>query len=386
MIDFFSMAEEKYDMMVNLRRKLHMYPEVDRDLKGTVDAVETHLKELGIRYRRIGNKGIIGEIGNNDGKTIALRADMDALKVLDLKNVPYSSKKEGVMHACGHDAHTSILIGAGALLKSFEKDLKGTVRLIFQPAEETDGGAVDMIEEGCLKDVDGIIGLHVDENIDTGFVGAKRGTVCAASNPFEIRVFGKGAHGAAPDTGVDAILIAANIINNLQNIISREVSSLDNAVITIGTISGGTALNAISSSVVMEGILRTVGDDLRGFCKDRIRSVVENTSSMMRGRAEIDFVEGYPSFNNDEAILKLFTNLVSQTKNIQLVEIDKPAMGVEDFAYYARKVPGLYYRLGCRNKEKGIDNPAHGSYFDIDEKAMVIGCAMQAMLAYEYLK
>ncbi|MCX7883848.1 MAG: amidohydrolase, partial [Caloramator sp.] len=312
--------------------------------------------------------------------------DMDALEVCDLKDVPYKSQIYGLMHACGHDAHTAIQLGAAALLKNIENKLNGSIRLIFQPAEESYGGAKEMIEYGAVEGVSAIIALHVDETIETGKVGVKRGVVSAASNPFKITVRGKGAHGAHPEDGVDSIYISAKIIDNLQGIISREVAAVDNAVITIGKINGGTALNAISSNVVMEGIIRTLGKDLREYCINRVSEIVENTAKMYRGEAIFEYIDGYPSFENDDLLLKFFRKIVEEYNYADFIEVEEPSMGVEDFSYYAQIIPSLYYKLGCRNELLGITNPAHGSYFDIDENCMIIGCALQSALAYNFLK
>lgn len=385
-MNFFKEAKDNLNMMISTRRTLHMNPEIDRDLKNTADLVENCLKELNIHYIRFDNCGIVGEIGFKNNKIIALRADMDALEVMDLKNVPYKSQIEGRMHACGHDAHTAILLGAAAVLKKYENELDGKVKLIFQPAEETDGGARDMINLGALKGVEAIVGLHVDETLNTGHIGVKRGVVSAASNPFTIKILGKGSHGAHPEDGVDAIYIASKVIDNLQGIISREIAAVNNAVISIGKINGGTAPNAICSSVTMEGIIRTLGKDLRDYTKKRVEDLVKDTASMYRGSAEVQFIESYPSYENDEKLFKWFTNMLYNVSDIVLREELYPSMGVEDFAYYTEHVPGLYYKLGCRNESKGIINPAHGSFFDIDENCLIYGCAVQAMTAYNLLK
>lgn len=387
MIDYIlSQANQKLDMMVKIRRELHMHPEIDNKLNFTASLVESCLKGFGISFKKYDNNGITADIGSNKDRIIALRADMDALEVVDLKDVPYKSRIKGYMHACGHDAHTSILLGAAAVLKSMEDKINGTVRLIFQPAEETYGGAKEMIEYGVLEGVNAIIGLHVDETLETGTIGLKKGVVSAASNPFKIHVNGKGAHGAHPEDGVDSIYIAAKIIDNLQGIISREIAAVDNAVITIGKINGGTALNAISSSVEMEGILRTLGKDIRGYCKKRISEIIYTTAKMHCGDASIEFVEGYPSFKNDDHLYEWFYKLLKQSNYAKVIEIDKPSMGVEDFSYYTEVVSGLYYKLGCRNIKKGIVNPAHGSYFDIDEDCMTIGCAVHCLSAYNFFQ
>lgn len=387
-IDFMKAAEEKFDMMRDIRREMHMHPEIDRKLDLTVSLIEAHLSKLNISYKRFPNNGIIAELGNKglSNKTIALRADMDALEVIDMKEASYKSQVHGYMHACGHDAHTSILLGTAAILKGIEKDLKGSVRLIFQPAEETDGGAKEMIEYGALDGAHAILGLHVEETLDTGVIGVNKGLVHAASNPFVITVSGKGSHGASPQDGVDSIYIAAKIIDNLQGIISREIAAADSAVISIGKITGGTAPNAICSNVKMHGILRTLGGSLRGFAKERIRELVESTARMYRGSALVEFVEGYPSFRNNKKLVEWFSDNTADIEAIEMVELEKPSMGVEDFAYYAEEIPALFYKLGCRNESKGIIHPAHGSFFDIDEECLKYGAMLQSKSVFELLE
>lgn len=385
MYNFIEEAKKISQIMINIRRELHMHPELDRELVYTADLVEKYLKEYQISYKRFSNNGLIAEIGSGE-RIVALRADMDALSVNDMKTVPYKSKIQGLMHACGHDAHTAILMGSFMLLKGLESKLEGRVRFVFQPAEETDGGARDMIEYGCLDGVSAIAGLHVDENIDTGTIGVKEGVVCAASNPFKITITGKGSHGASPDSGVDAIMIAAKIIDNLQCIVSREISALDSSVISIGKINGGTSANAIAGEVVMEGILRSLGNDLRAFSKERITEIVESTAKMYRGSGKVEFIESYPSFNNDDELYKYFIENLKSLEGLNILEIKKPVMTVEDFAFYAQSTKSIYYKLGCRNTQKGIINPAHGSYFDIDEDCLAYGCAVQASFAFNYLE
>ncbi|SEF47441.1 amidohydrolase [Caloramator fervidus] len=384
MIDFFKESKDIFSELVYIRRTLHKNPEVDRNLNFTASFVEDYLKKNSIEYKRFDNCGIIAEVGKGEN-IVALRADMDALEIEDLKDVEYKSLKKGYMHACGHDAHTAIQVGAAIILKKHENKLKGRVRFIFQPAEETDGGAKDMINYGALEGVRAIYALHVDEKLHTGTIGIKKGMVAAASNPFKIIVEGKGAHGANPQDGIDSIYIAAKIIDNLQGIVSREISATDSAVITIGKINGGTAPNAVARQVEIEGIVRTIGEELRIFILDRIKEIVNATAKMYRGYAYIDIVESYPSFSNDNALYEKFIKNFSNSGYINLIELEKAEMGVEDFSYYTKIVPGLYYRLGCRNEEKGIINPAHGSYFDIDEECLWIGTAVQCINAFDFL-
>lgn len=384
MIDFLSEAENLYSFLVDIRRNLHMHPELDRNLIYTSSLVEKNLKQLNIQYKKFSNCGIIGEIGSGEN-IVALRADMDALPILEMNDVPYKSQNTGVMHACGHDAHTSILIGTAKILKKYENSLKGRVRFIFQPAEETDGGARDMIDYGCLDNVKAICGLHVEESIDAGTVGINYGVVSASSNPFKITIHGKGAHGAHPEDGIDSIVIAAKVVENIQEIVSREISPLDSAVISIGKIHGGTAQNAICNEVVLEGIVRTLNKNIKKYVLDRMRQVVECTANMYHGKSEIEFIESYPSFENDEKLYDFAFNLFPRIKGLSVKKLKNPSMGVEDFSYYTEKAKGLYYRLGCRNEAENIVNPAHGNYFDIDERCLVIGCACQSMFAYNYL-
>lgn len=382
---YLNLARKYYDKIRSIRRCIHSNPEIDRDLPLTCSLVRNELENIGVEYKGFGDLGVIAQIGNRSDKIVALRADMDALEIEDLKNKEYKSKRSGIMHACGHDAHTAMQIGAAMILKELEDEIKGSVRFIFQPAEETDGGAIDMINHGALENVSAVVGLHVCESLDIGTIGLKKGIVAAASNPFKIKINGKGAHGAHPNTGIDAIVIACKLIDNLQILVSRETAATDSAVITIGKIKGGTAQNAISSGVEIEGIIRTLGKDLREKIVERVKSVSESTANMYGGSVEIVIDEGYPSYENDDNLYEFMSSKIKSSL-INYKELDTPSMGVEDFAYYAERVPSLYYRLGCRNESKGIINPAHGSYFDIDEECLIYGAATQAMMAIELLK
>ncbi|MEF9935257.1 MAG: amidohydrolase [Clostridium sp.] len=382
---YLELSKKYFEKMRKLRREIHMYPEIDRDLPKTCGLVRSELDSLGISYRRYGDLGVIGEIGSGDNM-VGLRADMDALKVNDLKGVEYASKNKGYMHACGHDAHTAIQIGAAHILKELEGELEGRVRFIFQPAEETDGGAIDMINYGALEDVKALFGLHVCEAMPSGAIGVKKGVVAAASNPFKVTIKGKGAHGASPQTGIDSILIAAKVIDNLQSIVSREIHATDSVVISIGIIKGGTATNAIASTVEIEGIIRTLGEDLRNKVIERFKEIIEYTTKAFNASADIVIEESYPSYDNNDDLHDFLEDKLKDEPSINYMTLTRPSMGVEDFAYYAKLVPSLYYRLGCRNEERGIVNPAHGSYFDIDEHCLVYGAAVQAMCAVEYLK
>jgi amidohydrolase len=388
MIDFLRKANEIKEVLVSLRRDFHSCPELGFEEYETSKKIKTFLEKEGIEYIEVSGTGICGIIRGEGDKTIALRGDIDALPLEDRKGNEYSSKIQGRMHACGHDAHTTILLGAAKILNSMKKELKGNIKLFFEPAEETVGGARFMIKEGILENpaVDCVIGLHVDENTEVGKVGIKRGVVNAASNPYTIKIKGKGGHGAHPEDTIDPIVIASNVILALQTIVSREIPPKDAALITVGSIHGGTAQNIIPEEVTLSGIIRTVRTEHREYVKKRLVQTVEGIVSSMRGTCEIDIVESYPCLYNNDSILDIVEkSAVDIIGKENIKQLESPSMGVESFAYFSMERPAAFYFLGVRNEEKGIIHPAHGSLFDIDEDALPIGVAIQCKAAWEYL-
>lgn len=382
------MAKDIEKELIDIRRDLHMNPELDFDLPKTTDKVKAFLEKEGIEYYETSKNGICGIIRGNGDKTIGIRADMDALPMEDKKSCEYSSKIKGKMHACGHDIHTTVLLGVAKLLNAMKKDLKGNIKLLFEPAEETTGGAVHMIEENVLENprVDAIIGLHVEPNIQVGKIGIKRDVVNAASNPFNLKIIGKGGHGAYPHSNIDPIVMSANVITALQNIVSREIPPTDPAVITIGSIHGGTAQNIIPDEVEIAGIMRTMTSEHREYVKRRLVEVVEGITKAMRGSCEINIEESYPCLYNDDSIVDILENSaknVIQKENI--IKLQKPTMGVESFAYFSLKRPSAFYYLGTRNEEKGIIHPLHSNLFDADEKCIAVGVAIQCETAVRYI-
>lgn len=378
------------DSMIEIRRDFHMHPELGTEEMRTSYVIRSFLDSLGIENKVIAGTGVMGTIygENRGGATVGIRADMDALPIQDAKNVCYSSKEHGKMHACGHDAHMAILLGTAYVLNKIKNELPGNVRLIFQPAEETAGGARSMIREGVLKnpDVNAVIGLHMDETMETGCIGIKYGKMYASSSPFELIILGHGAHGAYPQRGTDAVVISSQVVSALQTIISRETDPLESAVITIGAINGGYAPNVICDRVVLKGIIRTVSDELKYKIQERMKIIIYGIVTSMGGDWEFKIYEGYPCLVNDDEMVELLKK--SACKHMDkdsIIILEKPGMGVDDFVYFGFSVPSVFYRLGCRNEGKGIVHPAHSPMFDIDEESIPLGILLQCQLALDFL-
>lgn len=377
--------------LIGLRRRLHENPELGMEEFETSKLIKEFLKNEKIQYIEVSKTGVCGIIkGSKEGKekTIALRGDIDGLPILDKKSCDYSSKISGRMHACGHDAHTTILLGAAKLLNKNKHLFSGNVKFLFEPAEETVGGARFMVEEGVLENphVDCICGLHVEETLECGTIMLKNGVVNAASNPFTIKIKGSGGHGAYPHTTIDPIVIASHIVLALQTIVSREINTLNPAVITIGSIHSGTAQNIIPEEAVISGIIRTMSKEDRSFACKRLKEIVDGICISSRAKAEIDIEESYPNLYNDDFMVDLFKkSAVKILDKENVLEQKYPKMGVESFAYFANERPSVFYFLGSGNKEKNIIYPAHSSLFDIDEECLHLGVAMQCQLVYDYL-
>lgn len=380
------------DELIEIRRTLHQYPELGFEETNTSKFIKDFLTKEGITFKEFAGTGVCGIIeGTKEGenkKVIGLRADIDGLPMQDKKSCSYASKISGKMHACGHDGHTTILLGAAKLLNKNKDKFNGTIKLIFEPAEETTGGAKVMIEEGVLTNpnVDVMCGLHVEETLDAGMIMVRRGTVNAASNPFNITIKGSGGHGAYPDTAVDPIVMASHVVTSLQSIVSREIKPVNPAVVTIGSIHGGTAQNIIPNEVKLGGIIRTMTNEDREFAKLRLKEIVNGVCTTFRGSADIEIEESYPCLYNDDDMVKILEDSAKNIIGAENVKVQKnPKLGVESFAYFANKVPSVFYFLGIRNEEKGIIYPAHNSLFDIDEDALPIGVAIQCEVAMNYL-
>ncbi|MDD6770217.1 M20 metallopeptidase family protein [Inconstantimicrobium porci] len=391
-MDIYKEALDIEDILISLRRDFHMHPELGFEEHRTSGKIKEFLDSLNIPYETYAGTGvcgiITGEKKSDETRVIALRADIDALPMQEKNTCEYKSLNEGRMHACGHDAHTTILLGTAKLLNDHKSEFSGIVKLIFEPAEETTGGAPVMIKEGVLENphVDAIIGLHVDESMEYGNIKIKYGVVNAASNPFTIKIKGKGGHGAQPHTTVDPIVIASQVVLSLQTIVSREIAPVNPSLITIGSIQGGTAQNIIPDEVCLKGIIRTMTKEDREYAKKRLREVVNGICVTMRAEADIEIEESYPCLYNEDSMVDVVkTAACTEIGEEHVLNQKNPKMGVESFAYFAEQRDSAFYFLGIANKEKNIIHPLHNSLFDIDERALAVGVAIQTKAVLNYL-
>ena len=378
-------AAELLPEIIKIRRHLHANPELSFQEFKTSEFISKILTENKIEHKNgIAGTGIVGFIkGNNSNKTIALRADMDALPILEKNDVEYKSKYEGVMHACGHDVHTSCLLGAAIILSAIKENLNVDVRLIFQPGEEKlPGGASLMIKEGVLKNPEpkAIFGQHVMPLIDAGKVGFRSGMYMASTDEIYVTVKGKGGHAAMPHQNIDPVLIAANIIVSLQQIVSRIANPAMPSVLSFGKIIANGATNVIPDEVKMEGTFRTFDEKWRTEAHERMKKMAENIATGMGGELDFNIVRGYPFLINNEELTekaKMAAIDFLGVENVQELDI---WMAAEDFAFYSQQIPACFYRLGIRNESKGITSSVHTPTFDIDEKALETGMALMAWM------
>ena len=376
--------------MIEIRRDFHMHPELGNEEFRTSKVVSGILESLGLKVERgVAGTGVTALLeGGGSGKTVALRADMDALPIQDRKKVEYTSRVKGKMHACGHDAHTAILLGAAMVMTELKEHINGKVKFIFQPAEETTGGAARMVEEGVLDNpkVDAVFGLHVSPELEVGTVGIRCGIANACSDDFRIEVIGKSAHGAQPNEGVDAIAVSAQIINALQQVISRQIDPMEPGVMTVGIIRGGSQANIIADRVEMTGTIRTLDSATRQRIHEGIEDIAMNICRAMGAKHRVLFDAGYPLLINDNSMAEMVKKAAVKIVGDKVIDIQKPRLGVEDFAYYLQRVPGVFWRLGSGSREGKTQYVAHSPYFDIEEDALCIGAAVHVQTVLEYLQ
>ena len=363
--------------VTELRREIHRFPELGYEVHKTAALVERELDALGIEHRRCTPTGVVGIVrGGKPGRVAGLRADMDALPIPENSGEAFTSEVPNAMHACGHDAHTAILLGAARLLQAQRDDLSGTVVLVFQPAEEgpDPGGALPMIQAGAMDDpkIEAMAMLHVDPRLETGAIGITPGPVNAAADEFHITVEGRGGHGAYPHTAADAIPAAAAMVLALQNIAARETDPLKSVVVTIGTIEGGYRNNVIADRVKMTGTFRSHDPQIRDGLEARARRICDGVAAAYGVKAQLQVFHGYPPVVNDADLAENFARYMREKTSLT-VERPAPTMGGEDFAYFAQRVPAVLVRLGIRNEAKGSTFPGHSAQFRIDEGALPVG-------------
>ena len=371
--------------IIETRRDIHKHPELSFQEYRTSELVAKQLEDLGLNVERnIGKTGVVGILeGINPGKTIALRADMDALPIQETGDVPYKSIHDGVMHACGHDAHTAMLLGAAEVLSKNQHNIKGTIKFIFQPAEEGYGGAQFMIDDGAIDNVDEIYGLHVWNYQESGTVGVQSGPVMAAADIFTITIKGVGGHGATPQGTVDCVVVSSYLIQAIQTIVSRNTNPLENTVITVGQINGGYNFNIIADKIVLKGTTRAYTEDNRELIKCRLNEIIKGTETMFGAKIKLDYKDGYPPVINNA---KVTDNLYNIARSIVGDNVISPylSMGGEDFSYFSNKIPGCFFFLGTAPKDREpMSTPQHCSHFDIDEDAMLIGTSIFVQTALE---
>ena len=374
--------------LVALRRRLHQCPELDFDLEETAGIVKERLDALGMKTRTLARTGLAAVLeGKGPGKTVLLRADMDGLPMEEEGDHPWRSKNRGRMHACGHDIHTACLLGAAEALVAAKDSFAGRVLFVFQPAEETSGGALPMLEEGLLEGVapDGAFALHCDPSKPAGTVGVHRGLCRAASDMFDCSVSGRGTHGAEPHRGDDVIAIACRVVGALHELTGRTVSPTEPVVLSIGAFHSGDARNVLPRRAEFSGILRTLNEETRISMKAKIRRTVMNIPNILGGVGKVDFIPGYPALVNDPAIADLVIRAAGRVLGEEKVSvIAEPSMGVDDFAYFLRHMPGCYFMLGTG--PEGEDGaPLHSPRFFPDEKSLSVGVEVLTAATLDFL-
>ncbi len=373
--------------LIELRRAIHRQPELGFEVHRTADLVARALRDLGVEVQTgVGKTGVVGHIGDGEGPTVAIRADMDALPIQETNQVDYASQAPGKMHACGHDAHTAMLLGAATLLT--RQKLAGNIRLIFQPSEEAAdeegiSGAPRMITDGAMRDVDAVIALHVDGEIDAGLIGIESGKVAAAVDSFSAHILGTGGHGAKPDRAIDPIWLTTQVLSAMYAIPSRRIDPLLPSVLSLGVVRGGAASNVIPQSVYIEGTLRSMDKEVRELLLEEVKRCLEITK-VHGGDYQLTIERGYPPMFNDAGVADVIGQVGRDLLGEAGLAEPRRSMGAEDFSYMTELAPGAMLRLGVK-RPGGPPKHVHTPDFDIDEDALPIGAAMLAETALRLL-
>jgi amidohydrolase len=386
--DFKGEAESIFDYLVETRRDFHMHPELGFQETRTAGIVAETLDQLGYEVQRgIGQTGVVGILGGDQGgPTVLIRFDMDALPITEISDREYASTKSGVMHACGHDGHTAMGLGLARIMAKYQRQMTGTIKLLFQPAEEGLGGALAVMADGVLENPrpDVALAMHVWNEIPLGKIRATAGPTMASSSVFTLTVHGKGGHGAAPHRSIDPILAAAHILAALQSIVSRNVDPQESVVVTVGQMSAGTTFNVIPEVAVLKGTVRSYNDDVHRLAYRRILEMVQNMAAAFRCTAAMETIAIVPAVVNapePTSVLKFAANQVVGSENV----VGGRTMGAEDMGYLLEEIPGCYFFVGSRNDSAGLNYPHHHPSFDFDERAMINGVATMAQAASHYL-
>ncbi|SHK44290.1 M20 family metallopeptidase [Paramaledivibacter caminithermalis] len=381
------LAKKYKQYAIDLRREFHMNPEPSMKEERTSDRVVEELTKMGIECSKVAGTGVVGIIrGSSEGKTIALRADMDALEVNEENDKDYKSKTPGIMHACGHDGHTAGLLTAAKILNDIKAELSGTVKLFFQPGEEVAQGAKKMIEEGVMEGVNGVFGIHLWNDIDAGKVSIEAGPRMASAGIFKIDVIGKGGHGSMPNQGIDAVVVGSSIVMNLQSLVSREINPLDPAVISIGMFNAGTRFNVIAGKAHLEGTTRCFSMEINNSFEEMITRVAENTAKSYRAEVEVDYKQlVIPTINNPQ-MSAIGEKAVEKIRGKDALITFEKTTGGEDFSFFTEKTPGVFAFVGSRNDKKLEYFPHHHPKFDIDEDALEVASALYAQFAVDFLE
>ena len=379
------MVEDLTPQIIAWRRDFHRYPEVAFQERRTSKAIRTFLDSLGLPVIGMAETGLRATLqGRPGGPTVAIRSDIDALPIQEEGDKDYISQNHGAAHACAHDGHMAIVMGAAQVLSQMKNNFKGSVVFLFQPSEERiPGGAKQMIEEGALKDVNAMFGLHLWQPMATGVVGVGEGPMMAQPDAFTIIIKGKGGHGSMPHQTVDPILVASQLVINLQTIVSRNIDPLKPAVVSLGTIEGGTIYNIIPERVTLTGTVRSFEADVQTVVEKRLREITEKTCEAFGAAAELKYESGYPPVVNDAEMVKFVEQVTAKTLGKDKIATIAPVMGGEDFAYYLQEIPGAFFFFGMGD---GMEFPHHHPRFDLDEKALPLATQLMVNLAFDYLR
>ncbi len=383
----YELLDQAYEEMVEVRRYLHQYPELSFQEEKTPTYIAQYHENLGHKVRvKVGGRGVVATLeGGKPGKTVALRADFDALPIQEETDVPYKSKVDGVMHACGHDTHTATLLVLAKVLNRMKDEIEGNVVFIHQHAEEVlPGGAIAMIEDGCLDGVDVIFGQHIWADTPIGTVEYRTGPMMAAADFFKVKIQGRGGHGSQPHLTKDSIVIGAQLVGNLQQIVSRRIDPLDSAVLSVGSFEAKNAANIIADTVTLSGTVRTFKESIRESIEEEIDRIIKGTCLAGNVECEFEYQKGYPAVNNYEEETDFIKELAGAVPGVTAVEESKPQMGGEDFSYYLHHVRGAFFFTGAGNPNLQANYPHHHPKFNIDESGMLIAAKVlgNATLAY----